>query len=178
MKKIIILALIACLFTVACTPDSSSDGISAPAVSYNTKELVEKITADHSLSGGKYYSSYSEELGKYLDDDLLLSLYGDMGEIPDMASVEEYCVYIDGSDPNLQKELGVFKTKSGTDKELFISFMKSRIAAMLENAKNYPSVDTDPLKNAEFFIEGDYVVYVVVKSEAKNIAKFIKDNLD
>ena len=95
-----------------------------------------------------------------------------------MASVEEYCVYIDGSDPNLQKELGVFKTKSGTDTELFISFMKSRIAAMLENAKNYPSVDTDPLKNAEFFIEGDYVVYVVVKSDAKDIAKFIKDNLD
>ena len=79
MKKIIILALIACLFTVACTPDSSSDGSNAPAVSYNTKELVEKITADYSLSGGKYYSSYSEELGKYLDDDLLLSLYGDMG---------------------------------------------------------------------------------------------------
>ena len=26
-----------------------------------------------------------------------------------MEAVEEYCVYIDGSDPNLQKELGVFK---------------------------------------------------------------------
>lgn len=178
MKKIIILALILSLFTVACTPAGGDSSDGGAAVTYNTKELVEKITADHSLSGGDYYSSYSEVLGEYLDDDLLLSFYGDMGEVPDMEAVEEYCVYIDGTDPNLQKELGVFKTKSGTDKETFLSFMQSRIAAMLENAKNYPSVDQEPLKNAEFFIEGDYVVYVVVKSDAAEIADFIKDSID
>ena len=101
-----------------------------------------------------------------------------MGETPDMSAVTEYCVYIDGSDPNLQKELGIFLTKSGTDKELFMSFMQSRIAAMLENAKNYPSVDTEPLKNAEFFIKGDYVVYVVIKTDGSDIADFIKDSID
>lgn len=178
MKKIIILALIVSLFAVACTPAGGNASEGGNAVSYNTKDLVEKITADYSLSGGDYYSSYSEELGEYLDSDLLLSFYGDMGEVPDIEAVEEYCVYIDGSDPNLQKELGVFKTKAGTDKETFMSFMQSRIAAMLENAKNYPSVDQEPLKNAEFFIEGDYVVYVVIKADADDIADFIKDNID
>ncbi len=176
MKKLIITVLLAALLLVSC--GGGSDNSETPKQSYNTKQLVEKITADHSLSGGTYFSSFSEVYGEYLDSDMLLSLYGDMGEVPDMEAVEEYCVYVDGTDPNLQKELGVFKTKDGTDTELFLSFMRSRIATMLENAKNYPSVDTEPLKNAEFFVEGNYVVYVVVKSDAKDISEFIKDNLD
>lgn len=176
MKKIIILVLTALLLITACTPaDNASE---SEAESLNTKQMVEKITADYSLSCGTYYSSYSENLGEYLDEDTLLSLYGDMGEIPDLSSIVEYCVYIDDSDPNLQKELGIFLARNDADKELFLSFMRSRIAAMLENAKNYPSVDTEPLKNAEFFVEGDYIVYIVVKSEAKNIANFIKDSID
>ena len=176
MKKIIILVLAAVLLITACTPADNTSKSDAEAL--NTKQLVEKIAADYSLSGGTYYSSFSETLGEYLDDDTLLSLYGDMGETPDMSAVTEYCVYIDGSDPNLHKELGIFLTKSGTDKELFMSFMQSRIAAMLENAKNYPSVDTEPLKNAEFFIKGDYVVYVVIKTDGSDIADFIKDSID
>ncbi len=176
MKKIIVLILAAVLLLAACTPESNSGENGADAL--NTKQLVEKITADYNLSGGTYYSSFSENLGEYLDADTLLSLYGDMGEVPDLASVTEYCVYIDGSDPNLQKEMGIFLAKSDADKELFLSFMQSRIAAMLENAKNYPSVDTEPLKNAEFFIKGDYIVYIVVKSDASDIADFIKDSVD
>jgi hypothetical protein len=176
MKKLIIMVLLAAMLLVSCGGGSGNS--ETPKQSYTTKQLVEKITADYSLSGGTYFSSFSEVYGEYLDSDMLLSLYGDMGEVPDMEAVEEYCVYVDGTDPNLQKELGVFKTKDGTDTELFLSFMRSRIAAMLENAKNYPSVDTEPLKNAQFFVEGNYVVYVVVKSDAKDISEFIKDNLD
>lgn len=176
MKKLIIMVLLAAMLLVSCGGGSGNSETSKQ--NYNTKQLVEKITADYSLSGGTYFSSFSEVYGEYLDPDMLLSLYGDMGEVPDMEAVEEYCVYVDGTDPNLQKELGVFKTKDGTDTELFLSFMRSRIAAMLENAKNYPSVDTEPLKNAQFFVEGNYVVYVVVKSDAKDISEFIKDNLD
>ena len=176
MKKLIIMVLLAAMLLVSCGGGSGNS--ETPKQSYTTKQLVEKITADYSLSGGTYFSSFSEVYGEYLDSDMLLSLYGDMGEVPDMEAVEEYCVYVDGTDPNLQKELGVFKTKDGTDTELFLSFMRSRIAAMLENAKNYPSVDTEPLKNAQFFVEGNYVVYVVVKSYAKDISEFIKDNLD
>ena len=176
MKKIIVIVLLATLLLASCT--GGSDISDTPKQTYNTKQLVEKITTDYSLSGGTYFSSFSEVYGEYLDSDMLLSLYGDMGEVPDMEAVEEYCVYVDGTDPNLQKELGVFKTKDGTDTELFLSFMRSRIAAMLENAKNYPSVDTEPLKNAQFFVEGNYVVYVVVKNDAKDISEFIKDNLD
>ncbi len=175
MKKIIIFALLAMLLLASCGGGENSE---SPKQLYNTQQLVEKITADYSLSGGTYFSSFSEVYGEYLDPDMLLSLYGDMGEVPDMEAVEEYCVYVDGTDPNLQKELGIFKTKDGTDTELFLSFMRSRIAAMLENAKNYPSVDTEPLKNAQFFVEGNYVVYVVVKNDAKDISEFIKDNLD
>lgn len=176
MKKIIVLVLLATLLLVSCA--GGSDGSDTPEQTYNTKQLVKKITADYSLSGGTYYSSFSEVYGEYLDSDMLLSLYGDMGEVPDMDSVEEYCVYVDGTDPNLQRELGIFKTKDGTDTELFLSFMRSRIAAMLENAKNYPSVDTEPLENAQFFVEGNYVAYVVVKNDAKDISEFIKDNVD
>ncbi len=176
MKKIIVTVLLAALLLVSCS--GGSDVSDTPKQTYNTKQLVEKITADYSLSGGSYFSSFSEVYGEYLDSDMLLSLYGDMGEVPDMDSVEEYCVYVDGTDPNLQKELGIFKTKDGTDTELFLSFMRSRITAMLENAKNYPSVDTEPLENAQFFTEGNYVFYVVVKNDAKDISNFIKDNLD
>lgn len=176
MKKIIILALITVLFITACTP--SGDTSKTDSAVLNTKQIAEKIISDYSLSGGNIYSSYSETLGEYLDDDTLLSLYGDMGEVPDLSSITEYCVYVDGTDPNLQKEFGIFLAKSGTDKELFLSFMRSRIAAMLENAKNYPSVDTEPLKNAEFFVEGDYIVYVVVKTDGSDIADYIKDNIN
>ena len=45
MKRIIILALVISLFAVACTPADSNASDGGAAVSYNTKELVEKITA-------------------------------------------------------------------------------------------------------------------------------------
>lgn len=177
MRKITFILISLIMILSACTTNSDGTNSQAPDSSLNTKEIVEQILSEYGLSGGSTFSSFSETYGEYLDSDLVLAYYGDMGEVPDMESVTEYCVYIDGSDPNLQKELGVFKLKPDADAELFISFMRSRIAAMLENAKNYPSVDTEPLENAEFFIDGEYVAYVAVKSDGSKIAKFIKDSI-
>ncbi len=183
MKRFLITILALCMLLVSCTAEGGSEADVSEAsakseISYNTKELAEKITADYKLEGGVYLSSYSTEYGEYLDSDTLLSFYGKLGEVPDMQAVEEYCVYMDTSDPNLAKEFGIFKTKDGTDKDKFLSFLENRIDVKLENAKNYPSVDTEPLKKAVFFTEGSYVVYVVIKSDAGDIADFIKDVLN
>lgn len=139
--------------------------------------LITEITEKYSLSGGRVFSSASTETGEYLDSDLIRSYYGDAAEAPDFSKVEAYCVYIDESRPTNPCDVGIFRLAEGADTELFASFLKARIAAKLENAKNYPTVDTSPLTTAEVTVNGRYVYYSFVKDANSEIKTLIGDKL-
>ena len=97
-----------------------------------------------------------------LDEDMVRSVYGDAGEMPDYQSLTEYFVYLDTTTPTDPCEFGIFKLNDQADKALFRDFLKARVAMLLANAKNYPSVKTGALKTAELGAQGNYVWYFVI----------------
>ena len=158
MKKHCFLICLAVLLTFSLTACGVKDfGISAAA---------EEILSTRSLSGGLRFSSApkSEEVSR-LDDDLIRSYFGDAADVPDFTKVANYELYIDESKPTLPCEFGIFELSDESYAETFILYLKARIDLKIENAKMYPSVDTETLKNAKFTVQGKYVWYVVIKGE-------------
>ena len=67
--------------------------------------------------------------------------------------------------------------KDGADADQFILFLKARIDLKIQNAKAYPTMDTEPLKTAVFTKKGDYVWYCVVKGGNDDINKTLEGKL-
>ena len=166
----LLLALLVCLFLVACKPAAQPAALDVEA---EATAIIEK----YSLSSGNRYSSASTVEGEYLDEELIRSYYGDAAEMPDFDSVEAYAVYIDESMPIRPCEFGIFKMKEGADKELFMAFLQARIDMKLLNAQAYPTTDTEPLTTAKVASEGDYVWYCAVKGGNEEIHKTLLDKL-
>ena len=193
MKKsfLVLLALLFVFSLCSCddgpAPSETASGESSFAVDRSEPEKsveldikaeADAIIAKYSLSGGRRYTSSSQELGEYLDEDLIRSYYGDVVKMPDFDSVESYEVYIDETKPIKPCEFGIFKMKDGADTEKFISFLKARIDKKIENSKAYPSMDTEPLKTAVFTAEGGYIWYAVVKGGNADIDSTLKGKFE
>lgn len=186
MKRFLLMtvSLILVFLLCACggeTADESKGGEVSEAVKtveLDLKAEADAVIAKYSLSGGRRYSSASTVAGEYLDEDLIRSYYGDAVKMPDFNNVEAYEVYIDESKPINPCEFGVFKMKDGADADAFIAFLKARINKKLENAKAYPSMDTEPLKTAVFTAKGGYVWYAVVKGGNTEIDNTLKGKFE
>ena len=185
MKRffLILTALMLIFSLCACGGgDESGDVVSGESKNDTAKSIDLKAEADaiiqkYSLAGGKFYSSDSTTVGEYLDEDLVRSYYGDAAEMPDFNQVDSYAVYIDESKPINPSEFGIFKMKDGADADQFILFLKARIDLKIQNAKAYPTMDTEPLKTAVFTKKGDYVWYCVVKGGNDDINKTLEGKL-
>lgn len=185
MKRFfLILTAFMLIFTLcACNGgDDVSENASGESKNDEVKALDLKSEADaiiqkYSLSGGKFYSSDSTTVGEYLDEDLIRSYYGDAAEMPNFDEVDSYAVYIDESKPINPSEFGIFKMKDGADADKFILFLKARIDLKIQNAKAYPTMDTEPLKTAVFTKKGGYVWYCVVKGGNEDINKTLEGKL-
>lgn len=166
MKRFFALTL--CIFMLfsfaSCASEDKTLDIEAEA-----DAIIEK----YSLSGGIRYSSLSETEGEFLDETLAFDYYGEA----DFGSVAAYAVYIDQKKPTKPCEFGIFEMKEGADAETFKKFLESRINAKIENAKSYPSVDTEPLKTAKFTVKGKYVWYTAVKGGNDDINSTLEGKL-
>ena len=181
MKRILFIALALLLAVSLCacggeaggtdTDTSTGAESSKKTVELDLESEADAIIQKYSLSGGKRYSSKSTVAGEYLDEDLIRSYYGDLTEMPDFDSVEAYAVYIDESKPIHPCEFGIFKMKDGANTEEFMLYLKARIDLKIENAKAYPSMDTEPLKTAVFTEKDGYIWYAVVKGGNEAIDK-------
>lgn len=183
MKRfVLILTAFMLLFSLcACNgSDENASGSSdtengeAKTVTLDLKAEADAIIEKYSLSGGKRYTSGSTASGEYLDEDLIRSYYGDAAEMPDFSQVEAYEVYIDESKPINPCEFGIFKMKENANTDEFILFLKARIDLKLQNAKAYPTMDTEPLKTAVFTSKGGYIWYCVVKGGNEDINKALE----
>lgn len=137
------------------------------------KAIVEDIVSDYTSGDGFLFSADATEEGEYLDEDLISTYYGNGEKVPDFSEVGDYCVYIDETNAREMCEVGLFRMKSGADKQDFESYLKNRIAIRLSNAKSYPDINKSSLKAAKFGIVGDYVYYAVVKDASADIGRRI-----
>lgn len=183
-RALLILTAILLAFSL-CACDSvggesgaESESEEAKAVTLDIETEAGSIIEKYSLSGGKRYSSKSTVAGEYLDEDLIRSYYGDAAEMPDFSQVAAYAVYIDESKPINPCEFGIFEMKDGADTEKFMLFLKARINLKIENAKAYPTMDTEPLKTAIFTVKGKYIWYAVVKGGNADIDNTLKGRFE
>ena len=177
MKRVILIfvALILVFSLTACKDEETSQGNESDnAVTLDIEAEANAIIEKYAISGGKRYSSLSTVAGEFLDEDLIRAYYGDAAELPDFASVSAYAVYIDETKPLNPCEFGIFEMKDGADAEKFMMFLKARINLKIENAKAYPTMDTEPLKTAIFNTKGKYIWYCVVKGGNEEINKTLE----
>jgi len=166
MKRftVLLLAFIMLFSLASCAKDKTLDIVA------EADGIVEK----YGLTTGLRFSSTSETVGEYLDENLRYDYYGEA----DFDSVEAYEVYIDQSNPIFPCEFGIFQMKEGADGEAFKAFLEARINAKLENAKSYPDIQTGALKTAKFTVKGNYVWYCAVADGNDDINKTLEGKLD
>ena len=163
MKRILALTLTAflLLFCVSCgeKEDTSSSASNAPKEIDAVSE-ANAIIAQYELSGGTFYTPGGED---ELDEDLILSYFGDAAAVPDFSLVETYALYIDETKPISPCEFGIFKMKDSKDADTLKAFLDARIRMKLQNAALYPDMDTSALTSAKVTVKGNYVWYCAVK---------------
>lgn len=148
------------------TNESSQTNETAMDVVFEANEIIK----NNNLSGGSFYTHN----GETLDDDLILSYFGDATASPDFSVIEEYALYIDETKPINPCEFGIFKLKSDGDGEAFVKFLQARIQMKINNAAAYPDMDTQALTTAKFTVENGYVWYAAVKGANDQIDEMLK----
>ena len=187
MKKLSALLLLTCLLcslfftscgsgTPAADPGASDPGTvsdgggETPAEPVDLDALVASICEKYDLTAGFIFTSSSEEMGEYLDEDLIQSYYGDASDKPDFSKVSEYCLYVDESDPDIIIDVGVFRMADKSYSDTFMQYLQSRIDVKIENGARYTNIDVATLKKSVVAKTGDYVYYVISYSTAEIVA--------
>jgi len=169
MKKLFYLALAALLLLALTACEGKEVG--------SVTDIVKGVLEDNEMTSGSVYTSESTVAGEYLDEDMIASYYGSIVDAPDFSLIEEYCVYIDDKNPLLQTEIGIFKVIDSKNNSMIKEFIERRRDGILENARNYPSVDTEPFDNIVIETVGSYTYYVAVKENRSEIDGRLKEAL-
>lgn len=166
MKRFLtfLLFVMVALSCVACGEENDTSS-SAPK-DMDVISEANAILAEYSLSGGTFYTPDGEDA---LDDDLILSYFGDATSVPDFSLVETYALYIDETKPVSPCEFGIFKMKDSADAGTLKAFLEARINMKLQNAALYPDMDTSALTSAKVTVKGSYVWYCAVKDANADI---------
>ena len=160
MKKTLLTTILLAALLTSCG-GTTTDEDTTP-VTVNVDEVIQTVVADYSLTDGFVFTSSSTELGEYLDDDLIMGYYGDAVDVPDFTKVDEYCVYIDESNPNVFIDVGLFKMNDTTYSDTLMQYFQSRIDDKIAKADSgYPDMDVPTLEAATIAKHGDYVYYVI-----------------
>lgn len=178
LSLLLAFSLCACGGETQTSEGNNADNEEKKTVTLDLEAEADAIITKYALSGGKRYSSASTVAGEYLDEDLIRSYYGDAAAVPDFNDVEAYAVYIDESKPIKPCEFGIFKMKEGANTDEFILFLRARIDLKIENAKAYPTMDTEPLKTAVFTEKDGYIWYAVVKDGNDDINKTLEGKFE
>ncbi len=137
--------------------------------------LIASITQKYNMTDGFVYTSSSTELGEYLDEDMIISCYGDAGDAPDFNKVDSYCVYMDDSDPTVIIDTGIFKMADTSYADTFMKYLQARIDFKIKDGEIYTDIDVAMLKTAVVAkAAGGAYVYYVVSYDVKDIAAEIE----
>lgn len=170
MKRFFISFLLVFL-AFSCAACGGGDESSSAPKDMDVISEANAIIAQYSLSGGTFYTPDGEDV---LDEDLILSYFGDATSVPDFSLVETYALYIDETKPVAPCEFGIFKMKDGANADIFKAFLEARIQMKLQNAVLYPDMDTSALTSAKVTVDGSYVWYCAVKDANAEIDSSLK----
>lgn len=168
MKKFILTAALAavCIFTAACASSSADDAkYESTASAY---EVLEKlITAANEyearddteyLEDGLIYRADSDAEGEFLTDGQKAYFYSTPEGDPDFSAVSDYALWT--TTASASTEMGVFKAADKDAAEVIENFVRERINAMCENAKDYNAEELNKAENALVAVKGLYVIYI------------------
>lgn len=160
MKKVLLATVLLAALLCACGKETVIDDTNAVVV--DVDNVIQTVVSTYSLTDGFVFTSSSTELGEYLDDDLIMGYYGDAIDVPDFSKVDEYCVYIDESNPNVFIDVGLFKMNDTTYSDTLMQYFQTRIDDKIAKADSgYPDTDVPTLEAATIAKHGDYVYYVI-----------------
>lgn len=153
MKKLaaLVLSVLVLLCCVSC---------GAPSADNDPDEAVRALAEAYGMTQGTFFSSGSAEAGTYLDNDLLISLYGGANGAPDLSYTDAYCVYIDETDPTSMSEIGLFRLADESYAETLEGYLQARIDRKIRLSQTYPDINTAVLKSAEVGTDGCFVYYI------------------
>lgn len=166
MKRLLTLLLFVFVALSCAACGEENDTSSSAPKDMDVIAEANGMLSQYSLSGGTLYTPDGEDA---LDDDLILSYFGDATSVPDFSLVETYALYIDESKPVSPCEFGIFQMKDSADADTLKAFLEARISMKLQNAALYPDMDTSALTSAKVTVKGSYVWYCVVKDANADI---------
>lgn len=163
MKRLISITLALTFIFLSLTIFSSCSGqrndSASPKAMFDEAVTLLSLPADVET----YYSETSDEL-YYLDDDLLNGKFGELMDYPKLTGIDAYAVYF--SNTLYDTEFGIFRMKSEDEAKQMKQYIDSRITRLLENAVNYPSVNTDLIENYTVKVDGVWVYYAATENNS------------
>ena len=108
---------------------------------------------------GLFFFSESDNDIDYLDDDLLSGKYGILLDAPTLDMMEAYAVFY--AYDSYGTELGVFRMTTPENAEKMKEYIENRQKELLENAVNYPDIDTKIVSSLVVKTDGKWVYYIM-----------------
>lgn len=155
MKKIIT-ALLA-MTTLLCLFSCSKKELDQSASPKNAVNAV--LSALGMTDRGLFFFSESDNDIDYLDDDLLSGKYGILLDAPTLDMMEAYAVFY--AYDSYGTELGVFRMTTPENAEKMKEYIENRQKELLENAVNYPDIDTKIVSSLVVKTDGKCVYYIM-----------------
>ena len=161
--------------TPSSAPSDASEASAPDATEpVNLKTLLETVQQTCTLDSGSIYSSYSDTLGEYMDEEMILGKYGAQSPAPDFSVYAQYALYF--SFETYQDEVALFEVRDASDIEPTKRFLQLRIDELLEGAVNYPELDTTRFENAVIESSGNYV-YCIACRDLEAVRAVIEEAL-
>ncbi|MFA7099742.1 MAG: DUF4358 domain-containing protein [Eubacteriales bacterium] len=161
MKKaflpLVLVLILTSLMFYSCGKKQNPDA--SPKAMFD--KAVELLSLDEDT---EVYYSETDDGWYYIDNDILSGKFGELTMSPKQEDLVSYAVYFSNS--LYETEFGVFRFKSGEKADEMKSYIQSRFSRLLENAVNYPSVDTALIKNYTVVVDGNWVYYAATRDNA------------
>ncbi len=155
MKKIITVLL--AMTTLLCLFACSKKEFDQSASPKNAVNAV--LTALGMTDRGLLFYSESDNDIDYLDDDLLSGKYGILLDAPTLDMMEAYAAFY--AYDSYGTELGVFRMTTSENAEKMKGYIENRQKELLENAVNYPDIDTKIVSSLVVKTDGKWVYYIM-----------------
>lgn len=162
MKKTVVFILLAALLCGLCACGGKTvDDEASPKNILNAA-----LTALGMNDRGLVYLSETDNDFEMLDDGLLSGKYGELLDAPTVDMMDKYAVFY--AYDSYGTEIGVFRMKTADDAKAMKTFIENRQKRLLENAVNYPDLDTTTVSSLVVEINGVWVYYIM--SDGNDIA--------
>lgn len=162
MKKTVLFILAVCLLCGFCA--CASKKIDENASPKNI--LNAALTVLGMNDRGLIYLSETDNDFEMLDDGLLSGKYGELLDAPTVSQMEKYALFF--AYDSYGTEIGIFCMKTPEYADAMKTFIENRKQRLLDNAVNYPDLDTTIVSSLVVKVDGVWVYYIM--SDGNDIA--------